>query len=168
MTPDTRRSIAIAGDQVISAAGPYADFLHFLRSWIADPLGVAAVAPSSDSLSCLMTKEILPSDGLVLELGGGTGAFTRALLARGIREGDLTIVEFGSGFARILRERFPEARVLQMNAAQLANDDLFPGATVGAVVSGLPLLSMSPRKVMSILSGPFTYVPPSGRFYLFP
>jgi phospholipid N-methyltransferase len=167
MMPDTRRSVAIAGDQVMAAAGPYADFLRFLRSWIADPLGVAAVAPSGDALSSLMTKEIHPSDGLVLELGGGTGAFTRALLARGIREGDLTIVEFGSDFARILQQRFPEARVLRMNAAQLANEDLFPGATVGAVVSGLPLLSMSPRKVMSILSGAFTYVRPGGRFYQF-
>jgi phospholipid N-methyltransferase len=54
-----------------------------------------------------------------------------------------------------------------MNAAKLANVDLFPGATVGAVVSGLPLLSMSPRKIMSILSGAFTYVRPGGRFYQF-
>jgi phospholipid N-methyltransferase len=167
MMSDPRRSIAIAGDQVITAAGPFADFLHFLRSWLADPLGVAAVAPSSDSLSSLITKEILPSDGLVLELGGGTGAFTRALLARGIREGDLTIVEFGSDFARLLQQRFPEARVLRMNAAKLADVDLFPGAAVGAVVSGLPLLSMSPRTIMSILSGAFTYVRPGGRFYQF-
>lgn len=165
--PDPRRSIAIDRDQVMTAAGPYADFLHFLRSWIADPLRVAAVAPSSDSLSCLITKEILPSDGLVLELGGGTGAFTRALLARGIREGNLTIVEYGSDFARILQQRFPEARVLRMNAAQLAKEDLFPGATVGAVVSGLPLLWMSPRKVMAILSGAFAYIRPGGRFYQF-
>jgi phosphatidylethanolamine/phosphatidyl-N-methylethanolamine N-methyltransferase len=163
----TRRFIAINGGPVITAAGPYADFLHFLRSWVADPLRVAAVAPSGDSLSSLMTKEIRPSDGLVLELGAGTGAFTRALLARGIREGDLTIIEYGSDFARILRQRFPEARVLRMNAAQLANHDLFPGATVGAVVSGLPLLSMSPRKVMSILSGAFNYVRPGGSFYQF-
>jgi phosphatidylethanolamine/phosphatidyl-N-methylethanolamine N-methyltransferase len=164
---DTRRSIAVNGDQVMTAGCPYSDFLHFLRSWVADPIRVAAVAPSSDALSSLMTKEILPSDGQVLELGAGTGAFTRALLARGIREGDLTIVENGSDFARILRQRFPEARVLRMNASQLANDDLFPGATVGAVVSGLPLLSMSPRNIMSILSGAFTYVRPGGSFYQF-
>ena len=68
---------------------------------------------------------------------------------------------------RILQHRFPRARVLWMDASQLANYDLFPGATVGAVVSGLPLLSMSPRKVMSILSGAFSHVRPAGSFYQF-
>jgi phospholipid N-methyltransferase len=54
-----------------------------------------------------------------------------------------------------------------MDASQLAAYDLFPGASVGAVVSGLPLLSMPPRKVMSILSGAFSYIRPTGRFYQF-
>jgi phosphatidylethanolamine/phosphatidyl-N-methylethanolamine N-methyltransferase len=68
---------------------------------------------------------------------------------------------------RVLQHRFPRARVLWMDASQLANYDLFPGATVGAVVSGLPLLSISPRKVMSILPGVFSHVRPAGSFYQF-
>jgi phosphatidylethanolamine/phosphatidyl-N-methylethanolamine N-methyltransferase len=151
----------------VTAACAYSDFFRFFRSWVADPLRVGAVAPSGDSLSRLMTKEIFPSDGPVLELGAGIGTFTRALLARGIRESDLTLVEYGSDFMRVLQRRFPQARVLWMDASQLANYDLFPGATVGAVVSGLPLLSMSPRKVMSILSGAFSHVRPAGSFYQF-
>ena len=167
MTTAKRRSIATNGDQVVTAVCAYCDFFRFFRSWVADPLRVGAVAPSGDSLSRLITKEIRPSDGPVLELGAGTGTFTRALLARGIRESDLTLVEYGSDFMRILQHRFPRARVLWMDASQLANYDLFPGATVGAVVSGLPLLSMSPRKVMSILSGAFSHVRPAGSFYQF-
>jgi phosphatidylethanolamine/phosphatidyl-N-methylethanolamine N-methyltransferase len=155
------------GNRVVTAVCAYSDFFRFFRSWVADPLRVGAVAPSGDSLSRLITKEIRPSDGPVLELGAGTGTFTRALLARGIRESDLTLVEYGSDFMRILQHRFPRARVLWMDASQLANYDLFPGATVGAVVSGLPLLSMSPRKVMSILSGAFSHVRPAGSFYQF-
>jgi phospholipid N-methyltransferase len=114
-----------------------------------------------------MTKEIVPSDGPVLELGAGTGVFTKALLDRGVRESDLTLVEYGSEFAPMLQHRFPDARVLWMDASKLASYDLFPDATVGAVVSGLPLLSMPPRKVMSILSGAFSYVRPTGSFYQF-
>jgi phospholipid N-methyltransferase len=114
-----------------------------------------------------MTQEIRPSDGPVLELGAGTGVFTRALIARGIRESDLTLVEYGSDFMRVLQHRFPRARVLWMDASQLAAYDLFPGASVGAVVSGLPLLSMPPRKLLSILSGAFSYLRPMGRFYQF-
>lgn len=153
--------------QVVTAACGYSDYYRFFRSWVANPLRVAAVAPSGSSLSRLMTMEILPQDGPVLELGPGTGAFTRALLERGVDEADLTLVEYGSDFARLLQFRFPRARILWMDASQLANHELFKDANVGAVVSGLPLLSMSPRKVIAILSGAFSYVRPNGAFYQF-
>jgi phospholipid N-methyltransferase len=165
--PRQHRTRSTNKDQIVSAACAYSDFFQFFRSWVADPLRVAAVAPSGDSLARLMTQEIHPADGPVLELGVGTGVFTRALLARGIRENDLTLVEYGSDFMRVLQHRFPRARVLWMDASQLAAYDLFAGASVGAVVSGLPLLSMPPRKLLSILSGAFSYLRPTGRFYQF-
>ena len=114
-----------------------------------------------------MTMEISPSDGPILELGPGTGAFTRALLERGIDEGDLTLVEYGPDFARLLQFRFLRARVLWMDASRLASHELFHEPNVGAVVSGLPLLSMSPRKAITILSGAFNYIRPNGVFYQF-
>jgi phosphatidylethanolamine/phosphatidyl-N-methylethanolamine N-methyltransferase len=159
--------MAQIGDHPLAAAHSLSDHLRFLRSWIADPLRVAAVAPSSDSLSRLMTDGIAPGDGPVLELGPGTGVFTRALLARGVRENDLTLVEAGPDFARLLQRRFPRARVLRMDAAHLADRDLYPEMEVAAVVSGLPLRAMSPRKVMTILSGAFVYIRPAGCFYQF-
>jgi phosphatidylethanolamine/phosphatidyl-N-methylethanolamine N-methyltransferase len=143
------------------------DFLHFFRSWVSAPLRVAAIAPSSETLARLMTREIDALDGPVIELGPGTGVFTKAILARGVRENDLTLVEFGREFVEPLQRRFPQARVLQMDAAYLAQSDLFAGEPVGAVVSGLPLLSMSPRKIASILAGAFSYLRPGGAFYQF-
>lgn len=144
-----------------------ADVFRFFWSWTSDPLRVAAIAPSGESLARVMTREIGPSDGPVLELGAGTGVFTRALLAQGVRESDLTLIEYGSDFMRMLQMRFPQARVLWMDASQLGQYQLFPEANVGAVVSGLPLLSMSPRKVMSILTGAFGTLRPTGAFYQF-
>ncbi len=61
--------------------------------------------------------------------------------------------------------RFPEARVRQMDAARLREAALFRTATVGAVISGLPVLSMPPRKVIGILAGAFGYLRPGGAFY---
>ncbi|WP_246088423.1 class I SAM-dependent methyltransferase [Phreatobacter stygius] len=151
----------------MTSATTCSDTFQFFRLWIANPLRVAAVAPSGATLARLMTQEISPDDGPVIELGPGTGVFTRTLLARGVRESDLTLVEYGSDFTRMLQLRFPRARVLWMDAGQLARFDLFSGAPVGAVVSGLPLLSMSPRKVTSILQGAFSYVRPGGAFYQF-
>jgi phospholipid N-methyltransferase len=114
-----------------------------------------------------MTSEIAALDGPIIELGPGTGVFTRALLARGVPEVDLTLIEFGQEFIDSLQSRFPEARVLQMDAAYLAQAGLFEGEPVGAVISGLPLLSMSPKKVASILAGAFTYMRSGGAFYQF-
>lgn len=145
----------------------FSDFVHFFRSWISNPLRVAAVAPSGDSLARLMTQEITAADGPIIELGPGTGVFTRALLARGVAESDLTLIEYGPEFVPSLQRRFPQARVLQMDAAKLAHAELFEGEPVGAVVSGLPLLSMSPRKITAILGGAFTYIRPGGAFYQF-
>lgn len=150
-----------------ATANECADIFRFFWSWTSDPLRVAAIAPSGDSLARMMTREIGPNDGPVIELGAGTGVFTKALLAQGVREQDLTLVEYGSDFMRVLQLRFPQARVLWMDASQLVQYKLFPEASVGAVVSGLPLLSMSPRKIMSILTGAFGYLRPGGAFYQF-
>lgn len=144
-----------------------ADFVQFFRSWVSDPLRVAAVAPSGERLARLMTQEIEPFDGPILELGPGTGVFTRALLARGVPESALTLVEFGEEFAVRLRERFPAARVVHMDAAQLGQCGLFDDAPFGAVISGLPLLSMPPSKVVAIVGGAFETMKPGGAFYQF-
>jgi phospholipid N-methyltransferase len=151
----------------MTAKSARADFLHFFRSWISNPLRVAAIAPSGDSLARIMTSEIAALDGPIIELGPGTGVFTRALLARGVSEADLTLIEYGPEFINSLQARFPKARVLQMDAAHLTHADIFEGEPVGAVVSGLPLLSMSPRKIASILAGAFAYMRPGGAVYQF-
>lgn len=143
------------------------DFLRFFRSWVAAPLRVAAVAPSSPALARLMTCEIVPEKGPVLELGPGTGVFTRALLARGVRESDLTLVEFGPEFAQLLAGRFPAARVVSIDAATLAETGLFSETPAGAVVSGLPLLSMPRAKVEAIIAGAFACLRPDGALYQF-
>lgn len=149
------------------AASTCSDFFRFLRFWLSNPKRVSAVAPSGRSLSRLMTREIGPGEGPVLELGPGTGVFTRALLARGIQERDLTLIEYGQGFANLLEERFPDARVLRMDASHLAQCDLFTEKRASAVISGLPLLSMPPDKIEAILTGAFHQLQPGGAFYQF-
>lgn len=142
------------------------DRFAFFRAWAANPLQVASITPSGDALSELITSEITPATGPVVELGPGTGVFTRALLERGVKEQDITLVEYGSEFALMLKNRFPDARVLWMDArrvGQLAFDD----RGLGAVVSGLPLLSMPTLKVFQILKGSFDLMGSDGRFYQF-
>lgn len=131
------------------------DFILFLRSWATRPLEVAAIAPSSNRLAEAMTTEIGQFSGNVLELGPGTGAFTRALLRNGVYESNLILVEQNPAFAALLRRRYPEATLIEGDARHLR----LPAAKrVGAAISGLPLLSMPGQAVRGVLSAVFHHL----------
>jgi len=143
------------------------DFWMFFRSWMAAPLRVAAIAPSGNALAKIMTQDITSRTGQVIELGPGTGIFTAKLLERGVRPEDLTLVEYGATFAQHLEIRFPRTRVLRMDAARVGDVEFRSDAPVGAVISGLPLLSMPDHKVIAILDGAFAHLQSGGSFYQF-
>lgn len=143
------------------------DAVQFLRAWINDPMRVASITPSSSALAALITSEITPETTPVIELGPGTGVFTRALLGRGVPPERLLLVERGEGFADILRKRFPGVGVLTMDAAELGRVELFGGEPVKAVISGLPFLSMPARQIIGVLDGCFTHLSPDGAYYQF-
>lgn len=143
------------------------DTFGFFRAWLSNPLRVAAIVPSSRALARAMTVEISSNTGPIIELGPGTGAFTRALLRQGVQEQDLALIEFGSEFAIKLRHRYPHAHTIWLDAARLHTVELFGGREAGAVVSGLPVLSMPARKVIAILEGSFAKMRPGGAFYQF-
>ncbi|HEY4135251.1 MAG TPA: methyltransferase domain-containing protein [Alphaproteobacteria bacterium] len=143
------------------------DVLPFFRAWLDNPLGVAAITPSSSVLADLITSEIKPESAPVLELGPGTGVFTRALRSRGVPENELMLVEADEKFAQLLQFRFPDATILHMNAAHLRRLPFSEDGGIGAVVSGLPLLSMPPRTILLILAGAFAHLRADGHFYQF-
>src|SRR5690242_18232465 len=114
------------------------DVFPFFCALLADPRRVGAVVPSGPALARAITREISPSSAPVVELGPGTGTFTERLIARGVPEDRLALIEYGPDFARLLEERYPHARVLRMDATHLRHVDLFEDEKAGAVVSGLP------------------------------
>ncbi|MDQ0474609.1 phospholipid N-methyltransferase [Labrys wisconsinensis] len=72
------------------------------------------------------------------------------------------MIEYGSEFATLLESYHPTATVIRMDAARLSRIELQTGARAGAVISGLPLLSMPTCKVMRILDGAFRHLAPGG------
>jgi phosphatidylethanolamine/phosphatidyl-N-methylethanolamine N-methyltransferase len=139
----------------------------FFRALAGAPRTVGAIAPSGPHLAKLITRDISSATGPVLELGPGTGSLTRAILKRGVRQSDLTLIEYGSDFMPLLQLRFPEARILWMDAASIDRENLFRDRPFGAAISGLPLLNIPARKVEAILKGVFNSLRPGGALYQF-
>jgi phosphatidylethanolamine/phosphatidyl-N-methylethanolamine N-methyltransferase len=140
----------------------FSDSSLFLREWLANPLRIGAVAPSSPQLAGAMA-EWLPADpeSYVLELGPGTGAVTGVLIKYGLREDRLVAIEHNATMAGLLRKRFPGAHIITGDAwrlGQLLRTCAAPIHSVGAVISSLPLLNFPPeqaeslaRKIQSVL-----------------
>ena len=149
----------------------------FLRALLAQPGTVGALCASSPRLAQRMAAWVDPAaPGLVLELGGGTGVITAALLARGVAPQRLVVVEQSAALAAHLQRRFPHVHVLHGDAAELARLTGAPGwprdaagapLAVGCIVSGLPLLSIPPALRQRILQASAELLAPGGRLLQF-
>lgn len=143
------------------------DTFLFFKAWLFNPLIIGALMPSGRALANLITSEISVNTGLIIELGPGTGVFTHALIERGIDQKNMALIESDSVFVAKLQHRFGHAHTFCIDASRLHEVELFNGAHAGAVVSGLPMLSISPRKMITILDGAFAKMRPEGSFYQF-
>lgn len=105
-----------------------------------------------------MAEGLGPSTGRVVEFGPGTGRLTKGILAAGVRPDDLTLFELDADFVAYLRAGFPGVTVHHLGADR-ADDVTKPG--VGAVVSGLPLLSMPVTVREAIVGAAFRLLSPN-------
>ena len=121
-----------------------------LHELIRDPSAVGTICSSSEPLAERMAAWVDPEQpGWIVELGGGTGAITATLLKRGAGAEKLIVIERSTLLARHLRERFPGVRVLHGDAAEIRTITN-AGMQVAAVVSSLPMHSLSAEVVARI------------------
>lgn len=141
-----------------------------LGLWLRSPMEIGAVAASGGPLARAMARQVnLARPGLIVELGGGTGSITEALLARGVPAERLVIVERHPKLHRLLERRFPHATVIRGDAADLRSllAARRPLEGVNAVVSGLPLLAMSEDQQRAIVAEAAAAMGPRGRLVQF-
>jgi phosphatidylethanolamine/phosphatidyl-N-methylethanolamine N-methyltransferase len=145
------------------------DEVRFLRSWIEKPLRMGAVMPSGKILARTMAQYVdVNSTAPVIELGPGTGAITNALIEHGIDQKRLVLVEYNPGFCALLRDRYPQARIVQGDAYALrASLGDVLGAPASAVVSGLPLVTQPMLKRLKLIRDAFLALAPGAPFVQF-
>jgi len=143
---------------------PLGDQTRFLKAWFESPRLTGAVAPSGRHLARAMARFVDPSgDGLVVELGPGTGPVTRALIERGVARERLVLVEYDGGFCRLLAQRFAAVRIVQGDAYNLERTLAeFAGRPIAAVVSSLPLLNQPPALRLKLIEDAFALMGPDG------
>ncbi len=116
--------------------------LAFALGCLRDPRRMGAIAPASRALARAITDEVRRSQPSVLiEVGAGTGAITRALANSGFAPERFVVIERDANFARLLRLRFPALEVLNHCASRVHTLPMEAQAPV-TLVSSLPLLSM--------------------------
>ena len=130
---------------------------------------MGAVMPSGRLLARTMAQYVDPeSEAPVVELGPGTGAITNALIEHGVDQSRLVLVEYNPGFCALLRERYPQARVVQGDAYAL-RDSLWEVLKVpaSAVVSGLPLVTKPMLTRLKLIRDAFAALAPGAPFVQF-
>jgi phosphatidylethanolamine/phosphatidyl-N-methylethanolamine N-methyltransferase len=145
------------------------DEVRFLRSWIEKPLHVGAVMPSGRLLARTMAQYVdTRATGPVVELGPGTGAITSALIDHGVDQKRLVLIEYNPGFCALLRDRYPQAKIVQGDAYRL-RDTLWNvlSAPAAAVVSGLPLVTKPMMTRLRLIRDAFVALAPGAPFVQF-
>jgi len=126
----------------------------FFRRWIANPLEMGSIVPSSPALGRRVAAAArrIAAGAPVVELGAGTGAITRALLDGGIAPARLTVVEIVPEMAEVLAATYPGVSVIRGDAWELPSllgADL--AGRVGAVVCGIPLVLLPKARQLALI-----------------
>jgi phospholipid N-methyltransferase len=140
-----------------------------LKELANDPCGMGTFFPSSDALANEMASAVtrrVTRQGVVIEIGAGTGPVTAALLRHGVPSGAMIVIEKSPALAECLSERFPDVDVRCCGAEDM-HSCITSGKSVSAIVSSLPFRSLPKEVSVSIMSEVERTLAPGGIFVQF-
>lgn len=131
-----------------------------------------SLIPSSPFLGKRMAARLpKEDDGIVVELGVGTGAITKSLLDSGLTHDQLVAVDCSPEMVDWTKKRFPEAKVMLGDASKLRellnSDRELCASKVKHVVSSLPLKSLPKNVVKGIANEVREILPEGGKLIQF-
>lgn len=144
------------------------DLIVFLRRFISAPKRVGSVIPSSRFLCARMMREVdWASAQTIVELGPGTGVFTKAILQQKRPDATFFVVERDPQFQEMLRSRFPGLTIYE-EAVHLSGylREMNAGKS-DAIISGLPFAIFPEEQRSRILDEVVASLAPGGVFITF-
>lgn len=135
--------------------------IRFFKGMMQGPKTVGSIVPTSAITARKMASVIDLQSGLpVLELGPGTGAVTKAILARGVKPENLVAIEYSTDFYQHLVRRYPQAHFINGDAFDLdVTLGVLRGQTFDCVISCIPLLNFPMQARVALLESLLDRVP---------
>ncbi|MDA1307449.1 MAG: methyltransferase domain-containing protein [Acidobacteria bacterium] len=145
------------------------EHLTLLGRFIRSPRTIGAVAPSSRTLARAMVASLdLSQPVCVVELGPGTGVFTREIAARLGPEARALAIDVDPGFVDALRRTCSRVEAVCGSAADLPALVAAAGCgRVDHIISGLPFATLPGPVTSSILEGISQVLPVGGTMTTF-
>jgi phospholipid N-methyltransferase len=142
---------------------------RMLRTFVKEPFRTGTLVPSSRALAELMAEDMgLESADTVVELGTGTGVFTRLIAERVKRNALVLAFEIDATLARELQPLLPRVNVVNDSAEHLGRHLRQHGRTAAdAILSGLPWANFPAELQKRLLHAVVAGLRPGGRFATF-
>jgi len=131
------------------------EHLLIMSKFLRNPRTVGAVSASSQAMARQMVEEIpIGKPVNIVELGPGTGSFTRAIMERMAPGSRFLAIELEPEFVKRLQPRWPSVEFVLASAVEL--EQLVKARRlkpVDHIVSGLPFASLAVSDIDRILDG---------------
>ncbi|HUR33239.1 MAG TPA: methyltransferase [Vicinamibacterales bacterium] len=143
--------------------------LQFFSAFLRNPATVGSLLPSSPALAREMVRTCdLRNARTVVELGAGTGPFTREILRHLGPDTLFIALELDEHSVAALRQEFPGTTIYHESAANLSACLARHGRQqADYILSGLPWGSLPTEVADSILQAVLTSLAPGGMFVTF-
>jgi len=172
--PNFQGKIDHAGTLTLPAPDLWKERALFLFNFLKNPLRNASVIPSSKEASGAMMMGInWEKVNTIVELGPGSGTFTREILARCKPETKIVLIELENSYVDLLRYKFGD-RVKVVHASAHLLEEIIEELKLPAadlIISGLPFLTRHLNQLIfqsiqhqtdkGAIFRFFTYMPPA-------
>ncbi len=140
--------------------------LEFIKQSILHPVETGAIYPSSKNLADLITNTTnLSNCNSVVELGPGTGVFTKKILNKIPEKCSFFTLETNPNFTNLIRKNYPQVKIYQDSAINigkyLKKNKI---KKCDAIISSLPWTTFSKGDTLKLLNSIDRSLKPKGEF----